>query len=247
MQVLVSQRMRDEYDKRTRALGRGTSKGEDWTWLGSVEQTREILIDNVCVALKKYSEQVPDCKHLIPFSRLEGMEYAIVRHPRDAIRSPAGSTDQATDVQNTLIPAYDISRLELTEKLKDLNLDSEIMESSIIGILQARQTLKLHLALQKLAMFLGAKTACQFMVMKKQDCVDSGYDDHFMLPYLIMGDLGDAGSGNGAFETEDPGSDLGEFEQEVVADRSESDKFVEDQDDVSRDEGYDDVGDDYDF
>ena len=166
----MTHRTDEAYDKRARALG-GKSSKRDWTWLGEKELLREILVGDVRGALQKYVQEVPDCAHLIPVERLEGMEYAVVTDlsaPRDAMASTEAEM---------LIAAYDISRLGLSDTLKGLSLNDELSGSSTIAIYQTRHTLKLHLALQRLAMFLGAQTACQFTVMKRDDWVGAGGPD----------------------------------------------------------------------
>jgi hypothetical protein len=156
--------MDDAYDKRMRALGRKSSKG-DWTWLGQEAVMREILVKGVRDALERYVQEVPECPHLVPVERLEGMEFAVGDL---SAGSRSGAESKETSVEGEVIlPTYDFSNLGLGDRLKDLGLNDELQESSTIGIIQTRHTLKLHMALQRLAMFLGAQMTCRLIITKQ--------------------------------------------------------------------------------
>lgn len=190
--MLLSQRIKEAADERAQAPKRSRVMSENWTWLGSEEQTRDILIADIIEAFKGYLERLPESEHLIPLSKLEKMDYKIIpdlqaqREPSVGSSAPDGGSEQSQlkGDQEVLIPAYDFAQLGVRETLKGLPLDSEFIESSIVGILQSKSTLKLHLSLQRLAMFQGTESARQWIVMRKAELLDSVSSGHISSPHL---------------------------------------------------------------
>ena len=186
-QVLVYGRLGDAYEQRARALGAQASsaKGkEGWTWLGSLEQSEGLLVDEVVQALKEYKEKVPGCEHLLTPSKLQGVRYEIRPDPlrvkmKDGLNAGESLDSRPETAINAeydvVVPAYDLAKLRIThDQIEELGIDVTNDDAALVGVLQTRRTLKLHLALQKLAMFLGEQSAVQWLAMKRVDWIIAG-------------------------------------------------------------------------
>ena len=186
---VVTERMREAYLARAKALSaqKGTKLklDEDWTWMGSDETTQRILVDDAVRAFEEYLDREPEHEDLLPIEELKKIPFDLISHPSawgasndndsDMVRiDPAILQENGGDV---LLPVYDFSNLRLVErlvagKLKDTGLGSHLEDSPVLGILQSRRTLKLHLALHKLVLYLGEmgqRGMCQWILISDVD------------------------------------------------------------------------------
>ena len=213
--------MREAYSARASALSAETGtkvrSNDDWTWMGSEEIAKSILIDGVVEAFEGYMDREPGHRHLLSLAKLRKIPFELVTHPEawggaeegggdEMVRiSPSRLRDSEGDV---LVPVYDLKDLPVVQrlvagKLKDTDLASDLEESPVLGILQSRRTLKLHLALQRLAFYSGEMKEggmCQWVAVRAEDWeLRKTHEDTFVLGDVLgepSDGVGDAGVGN---------------------------------------------------
>jgi hypothetical protein len=192
LQLIVTKRMQESYEARVRALtaqtGASAKRVDDWIWLGSEEKSKSMLVNDVVEAFEVYLKEDTAFSDLVSMSKMEQGPFAIILHPL-AARPWSASTSEDGDIEgisqreadeDVAIPVYDMSRLGLTAKLEELQAPSEVLKSPIVGILQNRRTSKLHSALQRLALFLGEKKACKWLVVKRKNWLRLGLREHYV-------------------------------------------------------------------
>jgi hypothetical protein len=198
LQLVVTKRMQDSYEARVRALsaqtGASAKRVGDWIWLGSEEKSKTTLLNDVVDAFETYVKEDTTLNDLVSMSKMEQGPFAIILHPL-APRPWSASTSEDGDIErvsqheadkDVVIPAYDLSSLGLTAKLEELQVLSEVLNSPLVGILQNRRTLKLHSALQRLALYLGEEKACQWIVVKREDWSCLGLHEHYANLYASL-------------------------------------------------------------
>jgi hypothetical protein len=174
--------------------------------MGSEEITKTILIDGVIEAFEEYMDKEPDHEHLLPLEKLRKIPFDLVTHPsawsaakdndNDMVRiAPSRLQESDGDV---LLPIYDLKGLPVVERLvgggksglKDTPLGANLLEEPVIGILQSRRTLKLQLALQKLAFYLGEMEQgglCQWVVIRGEDWeLRKTHEDTYLLGDVLV-------------------------------------------------------------
>lgn len=150
--------------------------GDDWAFDVSGEQVEQDLVDEVVHAFEKYLREFPDRRHLAPPSRLGEAEvlFKIVSSPRHLDSGSSSLQNEVNEfsAQNgfendLLIPAYDLIKLGVADRLGQLKLGLDSQHFSTFGVLQHKQALQLHLVLQKLALFLGQRAPHHWIKVRK--------------------------------------------------------------------------------
>ena len=179
---------------------------DDWIWLGSEEKSRSTLVIDVVDAFEVYSKEDTTLSDLVSISKMEQVSFGIIVHPLaprpwGASRSEDDNIErvpQREADEDVVIQAYDLSSLGLTAKLEELEALSEVLKSPLVGILQNARTLKLHSALQRLALFLGEKRACMWIMVKGENWLRLGLHEHRVYPLALSSAAKDGSSAEGA-------------------------------------------------
>ena len=223
--------MREAYSARASALSAETGtkvrSNDDWTWMGSEEIAKSILIDGVVEAFEGYMDREPGHRHLLSLEKLRKIPFGLVTHPEAWGAAEEGGGDEMVRISpsrlregegDVLVPIYDLKDLPVVQrlvagKLKGTDLASHLEESPVLGILQSRRTLKLHLALQRLAFYSGEMKEggmCQWVVIREEDWeLRKTHEDAFLLGDVVgepSDGVGDAGVGDEDDGDEDDGT-----------------------------------------
>ena len=213
--------MRETYSARASALSAETGNKvrayDDWTWIGSEEITKSVLVDGVVEAFEVYLDREPGYRHLVSLDKLRKIPFDLVTYPEAWGAAEEGGDDDVVRISpsrlkqgegGVLLPIYDLKDLSVVQrlgagKLKNTQLASHLEESPVLGILQSRRTLKLHLALQRLAFYSGEMKEggmCQWVVIRGEDWeLRKTHEDTFLLGDVLgepSDGVGDAGVGN---------------------------------------------------
>ena len=213
--------MREAYSARASALSAETGTkvrwNDDWTWMGSEEIAKSILIDGVVEAFEGYMDREPGHRHLLSLEKLRKIPFELVTHPEAWGVAEEGGGDDVVRISpsrlqasegDVLVPVYDLKDLPVVQrlvagKLKDTQLGLDLEASRVLGILQSRRTLKLQLALQRLAFYSGEMKEggmCQWVVIREEDWeLRKTHEDTFLLGDVLgepSGGVGDADVGD---------------------------------------------------
>ena len=186
--------MREAYTKRLEAgKARGGRAGKierQWHW---DENTADIVHENlrkdVVAAFRAYVKQQLDHRHIIPMSRLRSVEHTIVSNPMawKAKKDFKGNEEldnipqEETHIDVT-VPACQLSNLLTPEPLNYLTLVEGLMEDALLVILQHPRTVRMHMAIHKLAAYVGEQSTQQWAVVGKQDLENLGLEHVMSVP-----------------------------------------------------------------
>lgn len=177
--LLVTQRMQKAYQQRSKAWN-GKSRG--WQLdLRNREHILKDLRDEVIYTFRAYIRHHRSEWHhnIIPISRLEAVgPFAILSSPLGerplsgfGHRTKEDEPDLLPQVQaeaDVALPAYQLSQLLEPEEMERLRLDKETKTDGTIIIQHKPPLLQLHLALLKLADYLGSGRL-SWVVLKREN------------------------------------------------------------------------------
>ena len=137
--------------------------------------TYDGLRREVIAAFQAYVRQHRDCRHIIPVSKFDAASFGIVQtpltprmwsdmHPDDA----PGRISQAEANAEVMVPCYQLSLLLEPEELGRLGLDEERLRKGSSVIPHLPQTVRMHLALLKLADHVGMGWP-EWVMLKNED------------------------------------------------------------------------------
>ena len=186
---LVSLRMREAYAKRLE-MGkerskRGRSIEKEWAWdENTAEAVHERLRKKIVSAFKAYAKAERAGAEVIHLSELQGRDYSTTDKP---LVSNVKIDIEDPQQPNISHPVYDLAPLLLPEDLDEIDTlpnvrvyDPEDPDNALVVVPYDTQTVKLHLALQKLGTYLGKRVPDKWVVMAGHDWettrIDRGAD-----------------------------------------------------------------------